>query len=1256
MNDARRIDVAHGLELFGNLGRVIDEFSTEERKLTIDLRAEERSLEQRRDSANEHTRATTTRDLEEARERFAVHRQSLIDTHSHRRDRIETFRRETLRLLPQRSQAERERWLGDLQMRHFARSRELDAERDAAEQHHAAATTELSQQRNRLQRLQGRTRDSFTGFLGYLWRLWRVDKLAPTVEPADLTPDKIDTQLETVEGELTNFRNLPLPRLLSFFPLAVALAVIAFLLFVFLRQTEPPDPTVPYLIAAAIAAVLLIIHVVARIQSRAHATALLAAVARARALLTGSKCTHTTARDATLERIAKERADLESKIENKWERADFVKSEFETHVRRRLDTHVPRALTRNDAALETRLAKAQKEEDEQLPVLESNARQTTRSTETEAERTFAEFEADRARRWNELLARWDAAIGPLYAEAARMNEISAEVSPPWTPEFVAKWDPPSEFLPVTQFARLEVDLASDAPATRLTFPGSTHLAVPLALAYPETGSLLFETSEPVDHSVISCLNQIILRLLATTPPGKLTFTILDPVGLGQNFAGIMHLGDYEDSLITRRIWTQTDQIEERLADLNTHIEKVIQMYLRDEFPTIADYNERAGSTAERYHFLVIADFPANFSETALKRLQSILTSGPRCGVHTLIHWDRRQPLPTGLLADELRVSSVCIQGGKDGLILESEGSPANARLTLDPAPPPDLALEFISKVGEASVDSNRVEVPFEFIAPDELWTHDTTAELRVAIGRAGAAKQQILAIGKGTRQHALIAGKTGSGKSTLFHIIVTNLALSCNPHEVEFYLIDFKKGVEFKCYATHRLPHARVVAIESDREFGLSVLQRLDEELRRRGDIFRQLGVQDLPAYQRAAAKSPTKLEPIPRSLLMIDEFQEFFVEDDATAQGASVLLDRIVRQGRAFGIHVILGSQTLGGAYSLARATLGQMAIRIALQCNEADAYLIMDDDNDAPRLLSRPGEGIYNDSAGAVEGNSPFQVCWLSDSERDARLADIRQLAEANPSMDSTPIVFEGNAPADVTENALLERARSNPPTEAPPTARAWLGAPNSIKGPTEIAFHRQSGNNLLIVGQREDAALTLLGTSLVALSAQHPEGTARFVFLHQLPADSPDAKFVAQAASTHADITVADTASLPDVFTTVAEEFVRRRDGGTGGPETFIFIHGLQRFRKLRAADEFDFSSSDTPASPSSQFADIVAEGSGLGIHVLASVDTLNNVNRFLNRKSLAEFEQRVVFQMSANDSASLIDSNQAGNLGLHRAILY
>src|SRR5207253_774321 len=94
-----------------------------------------------------------------------------------------------------------------------------------------------------------------------------------------------------------------------------------------------------------------------------------------------------------------------------------------------------------------------------------------------------------------------------------------------------------------------------------------------------------------------------------------------------------------------------------------------------------------------------------------------------------------------------------------------------------------------------------------------------------------------------------------------------------------------------------------------------------------------------------------------------------------------SLLLDRLVRQGRAFGVHVLLGSQSLGGAYALARSTLGQMAVRIALQCSESDAHLILSEENSAARLLSRPGEAVYNDANGLVEGNHFFQVVWLAD-----------------------------------------------------------------------------------------------------------------------------------------------------------------------------------------------------------------------------------------------------------------------------------
>jgi len=889
---------------------------------------------------------------------------------------------------------------------------------------------------------------------------------------------------------------------------------------------------------------------------------------------------------------------------------------------------------------------------ERLAAVHAAAEQEFRDQGTaEEEQRKAGFEAkiakaddECAQAVGEMIDEWKTEALPIDRELRELPPLAAELAPEWTQELADGWEPPTEASMAVPIGYLEVvgdKLAGGVPEDkRLAFSGPAEFEVPVALGFPRHGSLMIESEGELGDAAATALNNIVLRVLSSLPAGRATFT--------------MHLADYEETLINSRIWTQSAQIEEKLAEINEHIEKVIQMYLRNEFETIVDYNEQAGIIAEKFYFLVIAGFPAGFSDTASKRLLSIASSGGRCGVFLLIQRDLRQDAPDDALYAELSSACLVAQAQSDGFVL-GDMPPGGNRLRLDQPPGDELATELIHKIGKAGIDSNRVEVPFEHVAPpvDKRWTVETGKQLEVAIGRTGAKKLQMLAVGKGTRQHALVAGKTGSGKSTLFHVVVTNLALWCSPEQVEFYLIDFKKGVEFKCYASKRLPHARVVAIESDREFGLSVLERVDAELRRRGDLFRAAGVQDLGSYKRSKGA-----EPMPRSVLLIDEFQEFFTEDDPVAQDASLLLDRIVRQGRAFGIHVILGSQTLGGAYTLARATLGQMVIRIALQCNEADAFLIMDDDNPAPRLLSRPGEGIYNDNAGALEANSPFQTVWIGEEERDAWLDQVTEIAKEKGWKGPGPVVFEGNAPADVRDNDELAKAMAKRPKKAPLSAKAWLGAPNSIKGPTHALFQRQSGSNLLIVGQGEERGRVLLGVSLVGLAAQYPKDGARFVVLDPAPLEGHG--FLGAAAEKVGDaVTVATPHDLEKVMAELGEDLAAREaEGADGKPEVFVLIRDLQRFRKLRVEDDFNFSMDDDGggAKPEKVFLDLLTDGPAMGMHVLLTIDTWNNVGRWIQRRVLGEFEMRVLFQMSANDSANLIDSPAASTLGLHRALLH
>ena len=870
------------------------------------------------------------------------------------------------------------------------------------------------------------------------------------------------------------------------------------------------------------------------------------------------------------------------------------------------------------------------------------------------------IEASFKREWSAMQDAWLDGVAALRKEAARLDEQSALYFPDWTDDSWRNWVPGNTFAPAIRFGRVDADMASmpgGLPTDeRLLIGEPTRFSVPAVLSFPDHCSMLLESPPAGRDLAVQTLQTIMMRLLTTIPPGKVRFTILDPVGLGRNFAGFMHLADYSEAFVGGKIWTETRHIEQQLADLTEHMENVIQKYLRNEYETIAQYNDAAGEIAEPYRFVVVSDFPTNFSDAAAKRLVSVLSSGPRCGVYTLIAMDSRLDIPRGTDLADLRRYTVNLAFEQDRFVWKDPDLEM-LPLSLDPPPTEGFVTETLKRVGENALDATRVEIPFEVVAPPdgELWSRSATADLRVPLGRVGAKRLQYLTLGHGTNQHVLVAGKTGSGKSTLLHVLITNLSLWYSPDEVEFYLVDFKKGVEFKTYATHDLPHARAIAIESDREFGLSVLHRLDEELKRRGEVFRTLGVQDLAGYRRAGEG------PMPRVMLIIDEFQEFFIEDDKIGQDAALLLDRLVRQGRAFGIHVLLGSQTLGGAYTLARSTLDQMGVRIALQCSETDSYLILSDDNAAARLLSRPGEAIYNDANGQVQGNSPFQAVWLPDETRERYLEAVQEIARDRGFRRTEPrIVFEGNVPADITANHLLEDAlrRTGWARQGPP--RVWFGEAVAIKDPTSVPFTRTSGGNTLIVGQREDVAVAVMTVSLIALGAQCDPARSRFVVLDGIPADSPYAGRLERAAATlpH-DVHLTPWREVPAAIASAHAELQRRIDSGdTDGPDVFLLVNGIQRFRMLRRSEnDFSFSMSDEAKAPSPdiQFAELVREGPVYGIHVLIWCDTVTNLERVFDRQTLREFDNRVLFQMGAPDSTTLIDTPAASKLGLQRALL-
>ncbi len=1024
------LSVTQVRELVESLKGVMRDFAVAEEKLEKDFRAKIDATERKfreEQEAHQASAASSSAELEALHQKRKARIEFIYDR---RKARIARAHKSSHKLSAQRIDDEEGNW------KYKSQKGLLDTKRFRSEAL-ARNDAKLAEFQQRLEE----SRAALTSLKDSASRSFRGDGqfkklLEMPPGPREPNPQWDEDQLleeftkatASIREGLNSFQRFLTPKIFALFPLWLWVGLVVALaagLPVLLAQLGRPAVSFPQAAIGAgiILGCLLALFFSGRSKAAPFARSIASELETARRMLDAAAQKSQERHAIESDRVENETRNSNEMFQQNWQSAVEQANQARALWPAKIEDKALRITTKNETRHAASLRRVETEREAALSAAHDEARsRQAQFTEAHAAK-IARFTAEHQAHWQKLEADWKQLTTPLFALIDAVNREAQQEFLPWDQALWENWQSPSTFKNLAPFAQLEVDLRKVAEAAprdaRLGLP--PLLSIALVLKYPHEGSVLFETTKASNEPVIAALNNIMFRLIASSPAGKLSFTIIDPIKLGQNFAGVMHLADYEDNLINSRILTQASQIEQRLADLNEHMEKVIQMYLRNEYETIAEYNRQAGNIAEKYHFVVVADFPANFTETAARRLLHIAASGARCGVFTLIHWDHRHTGLPDFFPEELRKSSVCIVASGDQFAL-SNPFLGGARVVLDRPPTAEFAIGFLHKVGAASRGANRVEVPFRQVAPleDEIWTQQTAEELRVPIGRSGATKLQYLAIGKGTRQHALIAGKTGSGKSTLFHVIITNLALWCSPEQVEFYLVDFKKGVEFKSYAAKRLPHARVVAIESDREFGLSVLQRLDEELKRRGELFRSLGVQDVAGYQRAGGK-----EPMPRALLLIDEFQEFFVEDDRISQAANLLLDRIVRQGRAFGIHCILGSQTLGGAYTLARTTMGQMVIRVALQCNEADAYLIMDENNPAPRLLSRPGEGIYNDMAGMSEGNSPFQAVWIGDEERDVWLDKIRARAEANG--DGTfagPIVFEGNAPADIRENPALRQ----------------------------------------------------------------------------------------------------------------------------------------------------------------------------------------------------------------------------------------
>lgn len=850
--------------------------------------------------------------------------------------------------------------------------------------------------------------------------------------------------------------------------------------------------------------------------------------------------------------------------------------------------------------------------------------------------------------------------------AAKQVELTHQLFPKWNDS--AFWESPTlarnNDNAIIPLGSMNVSIGDSAASEANAEPLSATM--PLFFRLIEDGCLIVESGPNQQAIAQACIKNVLVRSLASLPAGGFQTTIIDPDGLGKDYAWLMHLADTDPKMVNYRVWTQPNHISEQLGRLAHHTEDVIQQLLRDRYKDIREYNRDAGSMAEPYRLIVWSRFPVGLDENAWRFLSSLMASGGRCGVCVILQLDPTLQWP--MMGDSRRLDGVGLRlrvhdvpSGEAPKIEVVDPEFSSFPVQLDEAPSDQRLAQLLPKCASEAMAGSRVEVPFVSLVPygQPMGTESSADGLVIPLGQAGVGRLQYMRLGQGTAQHVLIAGKTGSGKSSLLHTMVTSAALRYSPDQLRLILLDFKKGVEFQAYSEAKIPHADIIGIESQREFGLSTLEYLDRVMQTRGEMFRASGVQDVGSWVR---RNPTK--PMPRILVVVDEFQELFVEDDKLAQQASMFLDRIVRQGRSFGMHVVLASQTLGGSYSLPRTTLAQMAVRIALQCEGSDAMIILSEDNLAAERLRHAGQAVYNDASGRIEGNQPFQVAYLSKSHQQERLAEIPVgkpfVDESNNSLGRC-VVFEGHRSA-IWENQAIEQAMELLPSRETSAIGAVVGDSVSIEPAVAIQLTRQAGRNFLIVGSEDRNAADAMAALMLTLthSARNRLNTTPQIAF--LDGSRPDDQYVARlpqlVRTLNPEAWIADVRSSEKTLGQVYEELQKRAaEPDVVRPPFFLTISQLGRFRELRKSDEFSFGGDDSgTVKPDVQLQEILRDGPGYGIHTIMWADNWNTVSRVVARQSMHDLELRILMQMSSNDSNHLIDSPIANRLDSHVMLVH